>query len=104
MVNKRYFSIGEVSKLKDVTIKALRYYHDIGLLTPAYINPENGYRYYTINQFFYLDIILNFAKQGNKGIENISKKSVPWLNPFGFLFLLFLFHFDILPSFVISIL
>ena len=70
MVNKRYFSIGEVSKLKDVTIKALRYYHDIGLLTPAYINPENGYRYYTINQFFYLDII-KICRQGNVSISEI---------------------------------
>lgn len=54
---KEYFSIGEVSKLKKVTIKALRYYHDIGLLVPSYINEENGYRYYTLEQFDVIDII-----------------------------------------------
>lgn len=54
---KEYFSIGEVSKLKKVTIKALRYYHEIGLLVPSYIDAENGYRYYTSNQFNYIDII-----------------------------------------------
>ncbi|MGG1942059.1 helix-turn-helix domain-containing protein [Paenibacillus polymyxa] len=70
MDNKRYFSIGEVSRLKNVTIKALRYYHNIGLLIPAYTNPENGYRYYTINQFIYLDII-KICKQSNVSVKEI---------------------------------
>ncbi|WP_026675313.1 MerR family transcriptional regulator [Alkalihalobacterium bogoriense] len=70
MDNKRYFSIGEVSKFKNVTIKALRYYHNIGLLVPAYINPDNGYRYYTIEQFIYLDII-KVCKQSNVSIKEI---------------------------------
>lgn len=70
MDNTRYLSIGEVSRLKNVTIKALRYYHDIGLLIPAYINPDNGYRYYTIDQFIYLDII-KFCKQSNVGVKEI---------------------------------
>ncbi|WP_096439760.1 MerR family transcriptional regulator [Alteribacter populi] len=70
MVNKKYFSIGEVSKLKNITIKALRYYHNIGLLIPAYINPDNGYRYYTINQFIYLDII-KICRHRNVSINEI---------------------------------
>ncbi|PTM58751.1 MerR family transcriptional regulator [Desmospora activa] len=70
MVNKKYFSIGEVSKLKNITIKALRYYHKMGLLIPAYINPDNGYRYYTINQFIYLDII-KICKQSNVSVKEI---------------------------------
>ncbi|MEB4784866.1 helix-turn-helix domain-containing protein [Paenibacillus jamilae] len=70
MDNKRYFSIGEVSRLKNVTIKALRYYHNIGLLIPAYTNPDNGYRYYTINQFIYLDII-KICKQSNVSVKEI---------------------------------
>lgn len=56
-LDKKYFSIGEVSKLKKVTIKALRYYHEIGLLVPSYIDETNGYRYYTLEQFDYIDII-----------------------------------------------
>lgn len=70
MDNKRYFSIGEVSRLKNVTIKALRYYHKIGLLIPGYTNPENGYRYYTINQFIYLDII-KICRHRNVSINEI---------------------------------
>ncbi|MCP3780512.1 MerR family transcriptional regulator [Paenibacillus sp. MZ03-122A] len=70
MDNKRCFSIGEVSRLKNVTIKALRYYHNIGLLIPAYINSNNGYRYYTIDQFIYLDII-KICKQSNVSVKEI---------------------------------
>ncbi len=54
---KKYFSIGEVAKLKKVTIKALRYYHEIGLLVPSYIDETNGYRYYSLEQFLQIDII-----------------------------------------------
>lgn len=53
----RYLSIGEVSKIKGVSVKSLRYYDKIGVLTPAYINPDTGYRYYTTQQFFELDLI-----------------------------------------------
>ena len=48
---KELFSIGEVSKLLGVSIKALRYYDEIGLLKPAYINEKTGYRYYGYPQF-----------------------------------------------------
>ena len=43
-------SIGEFSKICKVSAKALRYYNEIGLLEPSEINPENGYRYYDIEQ------------------------------------------------------
>ncbi|EPZ57246.1 merR regulatory family protein [[Clostridium] sordellii ATCC 9714] len=32
IIMKNLFSIGEVSKIKGVTIKALRYYHKMGIL------------------------------------------------------------------------
>lgn len=37
---KKYFSIGEMAKLNKVTIKALHYYHDIGLLIPVRIDSD----------------------------------------------------------------
>jgi DNA-binding transcriptional MerR regulator/effector-binding domain-containing protein len=43
-------SIGEFSKICEVSAKTLRYYEKIGLIHPDEINPENGYRYYSINQ------------------------------------------------------
>lgn len=43
-------SIGEFSNICKVSTKTLRYYEEIGLLKPSEINPENGYRYYSIDQ------------------------------------------------------
>jgi len=43
-------SIGDFSKISHVTTKTLRYYDEIDLLKPKYINPENGYRYYDLLQ------------------------------------------------------
>jgi len=43
-------SIGEFSKICGVSTKTLRYYAEIGLINPDEINPENGYRYYSISQ------------------------------------------------------
>lgn len=48
-------TIGEFSRLCKVTPKTLRYYDSIGLLKPAFLNQDNDYRYYTIDQ---LDRIL----------------------------------------------
>ena len=36
--------IGGFSKLGRVTVKTLRYWDEIGLLRPDYVNPDNGYR------------------------------------------------------------
>ena len=43
-------SIGEFSNICRVSTKTLRYYAEIGLLLPSEVNPENGYRYYAIEQ------------------------------------------------------
>jgi DNA-binding transcriptional MerR regulator/effector-binding domain-containing protein len=40
------FSIGEFSKLTHLTVKTLRFYHEEGLLIPAFVDPDTGYRYY----------------------------------------------------------
>lgn len=37
--------IGEFSKLAKMTVKTLRYYNEIGLLKPIFVD-DNGYRYY----------------------------------------------------------
>lgn len=43
-------SIGEFSNICKVSTKTLRYYAEIGLILPDAINPESGYRYYSIEQ------------------------------------------------------
>ncbi len=55
---KNYLSIGEVSKICNVGVSSLRYYEKIGILIPAYVNPETSYRYYSLNQLLVVDLIL----------------------------------------------
>jgi DNA-binding transcriptional MerR regulator len=56
-MNEKYFSIGEISRIKGVTRKALRFYEQIGLLIPFYVDPLNHYRYYHIDQMLQVDVI-----------------------------------------------
>lgn len=60
----KYLSIGKVSKLKNVSIKSLRYYDKIGILKPAFVNTETNYRYYTEEQLYLLDAITLCIKLG----------------------------------------
>jgi DNA-binding transcriptional MerR regulator len=43
-------SIGAFSRMTFLTVKALRHYHDEGLLAPASVDPHSGYRYYRPEQ------------------------------------------------------
>lgn len=52
------FSIGQVAKLFRVNIRTLRYYDEIGLLQPAAVDEQSGYRYYSTEQFERLNTIL----------------------------------------------
>jgi len=58
------YKIGEFSILSKTTIKTLRYYEKEQLLTPAYINEENGYRYYNIDQLSDITRILSLREIG----------------------------------------
>ena len=40
------FRIGEFSRIARVSARLLRYYDELGLLRPAYVDPSSGYRYY----------------------------------------------------------
>src|SRR4051812_38218287 len=40
------FSIGEFSRASGITVKALRHYHEQGLLVPTRVDAQSGYRYY----------------------------------------------------------
>jgi DNA-binding transcriptional MerR regulator len=43
-------TVGEFSRLTHLTVKALRHYHDVGVLEPALVDPSSGYRYYAAEQ------------------------------------------------------
>ncbi len=58
------YTIGQFAKLGQVSLKLLRFYDRIGLLEPAHIHPENGYRYYTLDQLSRLNRIIALKNLG----------------------------------------
>ena len=63
-------SIGEFSKICQVSTKTLRYYAEIGLILPNEINYENGYRYYSIEQLETM-LFIKRLKSYNFSLEQI---------------------------------
>ncbi|WP_394926476.1 MerR family transcriptional regulator [uncultured Robinsoniella sp.] len=63
-------SIGEFSNICKVSTKTLRYYAEIGLILPDEINPENGYRYYSVEQLETM-LFINRLKSYNFSLEEI---------------------------------
>ncbi|MGN4447682.1 MerR family transcriptional regulator [Bacillus cereus group sp. MYBK79-1] len=61
---KKHFRVGEVSRMFSIPQSTLRYYDEIGLFKPKYTDKENSYRYYTADQFVYLDAIIFLRKIG----------------------------------------
>ncbi len=58
------FKIGDFSRLSQVSVKALRYYDEVGLLKPASIDRFTGYRYYSADQLPRLNRILALKDLG----------------------------------------
>lgn len=49
MKNNRLL-IGQMARLNHTTFATLRHYDKVGILSPVYVNPETGYRYYDVQQ------------------------------------------------------
>ena len=58
MNDKNFLTIKEFASFSQIEMTTLRYWDEIGLLTPAHRNPDNGYRYYSPDQI----ITVNFIK------------------------------------------
>jgi DNA-binding transcriptional MerR regulator len=43
-------TVGDFSRATHLSVKTLRHYHQVGLLEPATVNPDTGYRYYAAGQ------------------------------------------------------
>ncbi|MDX8336155.1 MerR family transcriptional regulator [Candidatus Cetobacterium colombiensis] len=66
---KKYYSIGEISKIYNISVDTLRHYEKIKLLEPA-LKKENGYRYYSSEQIWKLNNIRNLRGLG-LGLDDI---------------------------------
>ncbi|MCG8501869.1 MAG: MerR family transcriptional regulator [Firmicutes bacterium] len=69
--NKLY-RIGELAKLKGVSIQAIRHYEKYGLISPAYVDEITGYRYYSRTQFIDISRI-NFLKMLGFSLNEIKE-------------------------------
>ena len=58
---KYYLTVGELASLYGVSKQTLIYYASSNILKPAFVY-KNGYRYYSVNEFLDLEIILNLRK------------------------------------------
>ncbi|WP_333646486.1 MerR family transcriptional regulator [Lacrimispora sp.] len=65
MEGKKY-SIGEVSKICNISTKALRFYDKIGLIPPDTICEENNYRYYDEKTLLTVPIVKYYKQMGFK--------------------------------------
>jgi DNA-binding transcriptional MerR regulator len=57
-------SIGDFAVMTSLSRKALRHYHDIGILEPADIDLHTGYRFYDTSQVDHAHIIRRFRSLG----------------------------------------
>ena len=57
MEEGKLFQIGDVAKMFHISTGSLRHYEQAGLIQPEYIDPNTGYRYYSIRQFEVLNTI-----------------------------------------------
>jgi len=69
------YSIGKFSNLCNVPVKTIRYYSDIGLLEPSFIDEVTGYRYYDYDKMKELNTIqvLKDCHFSLKEIEQVLK-------------------------------
>jgi DNA-binding transcriptional MerR regulator len=57
-------TIGDFSRMTHLSVKALRHYHDVGLLEPAEVDRSSGYRLYDAGQVPVAQVIRRFRDLG----------------------------------------
>ncbi|MGL5050562.1 MAG: MerR family transcriptional regulator, partial [Fusobacteriaceae bacterium] len=72
-MKKDLYLIGEISKITGLSNKTLRYYDENNILKPDYVDPNNGYRYYSEYQILKLQNIITLKNNGFS-LEEIKKK------------------------------
>ena len=59
---KKFFKIGEISKLYGIGVDSIRYYEEIGIIKPQ--RSKTGYRYYSIHDIWRLNVIRDLPSIG----------------------------------------
>lgn len=61
--NQNFFTAGELAKLTGISRQLLIYYDKNHIFSPSFTG-ENGYRYYSLHQYFILEILITLRKMG----------------------------------------
>src|ERR1700685_873187 len=61
-VMQNRLAIGDFARATHMSVKTLRYYHRVGLLEPADVDPATGYRRYTTGQIPAAQVIRRFRE------------------------------------------
>lgn len=74
------FRIGDFSRVARVSARLLRFYDEIGLLTPVHADPRTGYRYYSVEQLARLNRI-TVLKELGFSLEQIGQMLASGITP-----------------------
>ena len=70
---EKYYTKQEIANMMNLPYKALRGYEEKGLIKPAYINEQNGYKYYKEDQLFIIDVIRYSNTELNMSLKEIKE-------------------------------
>ncbi|MBO1514124.1 MerR family transcriptional regulator [Metabacillus bambusae] len=66
------YKISEFAEMTGLSKETLRYYAEVKLLEPAYIDPDNNYRYYDDGSYFLAILLVKLRRFGFTIQEMIS--------------------------------
>lgn len=63
-MNEPLMKIGEIAAFFNVSVKAMRLYEKMGIITPVKVDPMTNYRYYTVEQVQQINALLELKSLG----------------------------------------
>lgn len=83
-MKKKYYTVGQMAKIANVSNQTLRYYDQIGLFKPEFIDEQTNYRYYGESQLYLLDLIksLRFVGTPLEKIKEVQHFTIEEIIPF----------------------
>lgn len=77
-MEQKYYTVGQMAKLTNLSNQTLRYYDQIGLFKPVYTDPHSNYRYYAESQLYLIDLIksLRFVGTPLEKIKEVQHYSI----------------------------
>lgn len=63
-MNEPLMKIGEIAAFFNVSVKAMRLYEKMGIITPVKVDPVTNYRYYTVEQVQQINALLELKSLG----------------------------------------